>query len=161
VNRTPETRNIVNKSGVDNIKRLVPVVDTASQCLTTTLTNQTKTICVTHGSALEAFYPLFGWFSQGAGTSGSLYSPERAYLTGFQLADSAAPLPEPDVAWPESLADVPVAEAVTGLWLEEGEALRVLWEATNRNPYHMPVVGNGDERYRIILQLPGLSWIEP
>jgi hypothetical protein len=75
--------------------------------------------------------------------------------------DLTAPLPDPDVVWPESLANVPVAEAVTGLWLDEGEALRLLWEATNYSPYHMPVVGDGDERYRIILQLPGVSWIEP
>ena len=157
----PETRNIVYKPGVDNIKRLVLVVDAPSQCLTITLTNQTKTVCATHGGALDAFYALFDRFSQGAGMSGSLYSPDRAYLTGFQLADLTAPLPDPDVAWPESLAVVPVAETVSGLWLDEGEALRDLWEATNLNPYHMPVVADGDKRYRIVLQLTGVCWIEP
>lgn len=138
-----------------------PVVDAASQCLTITLTNQTKTVCATHGGAPDAFYALFDWFSQGAGMSGALYWPERAYLTGFQLADTVTPLLEPDLGWPESLANVPVAEAVTGLWLDEGEALRLLWEAANHSLYHMPVVGDGDKRYRIILQLPGVSWIEP
>jgi hypothetical protein len=56
----------------------------------------------------------------------------------------------------------PVSEAVTGLWLDEREALSLLWEATNRSPYHMPVVEDGNGRYRIIiLQVPGVSWLEP
>ena len=138
-----------------------PVVDAASQCLTVALADQSKTVCATHGGAPDTFYALFAWLSQGAGTSGALYWPERAYLTGFQLPDTATPLPEPDVAWPESLANVPVAEAIVGLWVEEGGTLRLLWEAANQNPYHMPVVEDGDARFRIILQVPGVSWIEP
>lgn len=138
-----------------------PVVDAASQCVTVALTDKTKTVCAIHGGAPDAFYTLFAWIAQGAGMSGSLYSPDRAYLTGFELVDLAAPLPEPDVAWPESLANVPVTEAITGLWLDEGETLRLLWEATNRNPYYIPIVEDGDGHYRIILQIPALSWIEP
>jgi hypothetical protein len=118
-------------------------------------------VCATHGSAPDTFYTLFAWLSQGAGITGTRYSPERAHLTGFQLADRVMLTGEPAVAWPETLAHVPVGEAVTGLWLDEGEALSLLWEATNRSPYHMPVVEDGDSRYRIILQVPGVSWLEP
>jgi hypothetical protein len=49
-----------------------PVVDAASQCLTITLTNQTKTVCATHGGAPDSYYALVDWFSQGAGMSGAL-----------------------------------------------------------------------------------------
>jgi hypothetical protein len=138
-----------------------PVVDSANQCLTVALAGQSKTVCTTHGGAPDTFNALFAWLSQGAGMSSALYWPERANLTGFQLAETVTPLSEPDLVWPESLANVPVAEAITGLWLDDGEALRHLWEATNRNPYHMPVVEDGDARFRIILQVPGVSWIEP
>jgi hypothetical protein len=137
------------------------VVDAASQCLTVTLAHQNKTVCATHGGAPDTFYTLFEWLSQGAGKTGTLYSPERAYLTGFQLADTVMLNGEPVVAWPPTLAHVPVSEAVTAFWLDEGEALSLLWEATNRSPYHMPVVEDGDGRYRIILQVPGVSWLEP
>lgn len=138
-----------------------PVVDAASQCLTFALAGQTKTVCATHGGAPDAFFTLFDWLSNGSGTVGIPYRPERAYLTGFQLEDTSVSLPEPDLTWPETIADVPLGEAINGLWLDDEEALQLLWEAANRNPYHMPVVADGDARFRIILQVPGVSWIEP
>jgi HSP20 family molecular chaperone IbpA len=55
----------------------------------------------------------------------------------------------------------PGSEVVTGLWFNEREALSLLREVTNRSPYHMSVVEDGDGRYRIILQVPGVSWLEP
>ncbi len=137
-----------------------PVVDSASKCLTVTLTDQTKTVCETHGGAPGAFDTLFDWLSQGAGANGTLYLPETAYLTGFRLEDTGVPLPEPEVAWPRTLSHIPVGDAISGLWIE-GEDLLPLWEAANQNPYHMPVVEDNNDRYRVILQVPGVSWLEP
>jgi len=138
-----------------------PVVDAISQCLTVTSKVETKTVCATHGGATDTFNALFGWLSQGAGMNGVQNWPERVYQTGFQLVDTVTLLPEPDAAWPESLAHVPVGEAINGLWLDEGETLGLLWEATNRNLFHMSVVDDGDGCYRLILQVPGVSWIAP
>lgn len=138
-----------------------PVVDATSKCLTITLTEQSKKVCETHGGAPDAFYTLFDWLSLGAGNNGSLYRPEIAYVTGFQLDDAAVASFEPDLAWPQTLAHIPVAEILDGFWLDESEALQLLWEATNANLHHMPVVADGDDRYRIILQIPGVSWIGP
>jgi len=39
--------------------------------------------------------------------------------------------------------------------------VQLFWDATNRNPYFIRVVEGEDGRYRIILQAPGVSWIEP
>lgn len=138
-----------------------PVVDAASQCLTVTLAGQSKMVCATHGGAPEAFYTLFDWLSHGAGKNGTPYRPATAFLTGFQLEGANGPLPGPDLIWPETLSHAPVNEAIDGFWLDEGEALQALWEATNRNLHHMPVIEHGGNRYRIILQVPGVSWIEP
>jgi hypothetical protein len=137
-----------------------PVVDAASKCLTVALTDQTKTVCETHGGAPGAFYTLFDWLSQGAGANGTPYLPQTAYLTGFRLEDTGVPLPEPEVAWPRTLSHIPVGDAINGLWIE-GEDLIPLWEAANQSPYHMPVVEDKNRRYRVILQVPGVSWIEP
>jgi hypothetical protein len=137
-----------------------PVVDAASRCLTVTLTDQTRTVCETHGGAPDAFYTLFDWLSQGAGAAGTPYLPQMAYVTGFRLEDTGVPLPEPDVAWPQALSHIPVGDAINGLWLE-GEDLVPLWQAANQSPYQMPVVEDGNGRYRVILQVPGVSWIEP
>lgn len=138
-----------------------PVVDAASRCLVITLTDQNKRVCAAQGGAPGAFYTLFDWLSQGADTDGTLYRPETAYLTGFQLDARTVPPPEPDVPWPERLTHIPIGVAITGFWLDDADALQDLWEATNRSPYRMPVVGDEDGRYRIILQVPGVSWIEP
>lgn len=52
-------------------------------------------------------------------------------------------------SWPGSLPD-------------EMQTLRILWDAANLNPsYHMPLVQDGDRLYRVILQVPGVSWSEP
>ena len=137
-----------------------PVVDAASQCLTLALAEQTKKVCATHGGAPDAFFALFDWLSLGAGATGIPYRPERAYLTGFQLEDTSISLSEPDLTWPGTLARVPLDEAISGIWIDD-EGLQLLWEATNRASYHMPVVADRDARFRIILQVPGVSWIEP
>jgi len=137
-----------------------PVVDAASKCLTVSLTDQTAAVCETHGGAPDAFYTLFDWLSQGAGADGVPYLPRTAYLTGFRLEDTGVPLPEPDVAWPQTLSHIPVGDAINGLWLEE-EDLAPLWEAANQSPYHMPVVEDDNGRYRVILQVPDVSWIKP
>jgi len=137
-----------------------PVVDSASKCLTVTLTDQARTVCETHGGAPDAFYALYDRLSQGAGLNGAPYLPQTAYLTGFRLEDTGVLLPEPEVAWPRTLSHIPVGDAVNGLWIEEGD-LTPLWEAANQSPYHMPVVEDNNGRYRVILQVPGVSWIEP
>ena len=139
-----------------------PAVDAASQCLTVTLQEGSKTVCAAHGSAApSAFYALFDRLAHGAGQSGQPYRPQRAYLTGFRLEAGDGPLPAPDVAWPAALAHLPVSEAIAGTWLEDGDGLQSLWQAANRSPYYMPVVAGDDGRYRIILQVPGASWMEP
>jgi hypothetical protein len=137
-----------------------PVVDSASKCLTVTLTDQTRAVCETHGGAPDAFYTLFDRLSQGAGANDAPYLPQTAYLTGFRLEDTGMLLPESEVAWPLTLFHIPVGDAINGLWIE-GEDLIPLWEAANQSPYHMPVVEDKNGRYRVILQVPGVSWIEP
>jgi hypothetical protein len=138
-----------------------PLVDGTSKCLTVTLVDRNNTVCETHGGAPIAFYTLFDRLSQGAGYSGIAFHPDRAFVTGFQLEELVAPRPEPELTWRETQIHLPITRALSGFWLEEGETLRVLWEAANHDPYHMPIVEDGDSLYRLILQIPGASWIEP
>jgi hypothetical protein len=138
-----------------------PVVDGVSKCLTVTLVDQMETVCETHGGAPSPFYTLFDHLSQGAGYNGTLFHPDRAFVTGFGPADLAGPQLAAALTWEETQASFPVSRVLSGIWLEDGPALRLLWDAANRDPYRMPVVEDGDNLYRLILQVPGASWIEP
>lgn len=138
-----------------------PVVDAAGKCLNITLTDRDRTVCEAHGGAPAAFYTLFERLSRGAGNSGLPFRPERAYITGFQLEDLVGPRPAADLTWEEMQAQGPATQILSGFWLEQGETLQMLWDAANQNPYYMPLVEDGDRLFRIILQVPGVSWIEP
>lgn len=137
------------------------VVDGTSKCLTVTLVDEKKKVCETHGGAPVAFYTLFDHLSQGAGYTGTIFHPNRAFVTGFRLEDLAGPRPAAAFTWEETQASFPVSRVLSGIWLEDDQTLRLLWEAANRDPYHMPVVEAGDNLYRLILQVPGASWFEP
>jgi hypothetical protein len=138
-----------------------PVVDGISKCLTVTLVDQVETVCETHGGAPSAFYTLFDHLSQGAGYNGTLFHPDRAFVTGFGPAELAAPQLAAALTWEETQASFPVSHVLSGIWLEDGRTLQLLWDAANRDPYRMPLVEDGDQLYRLILQVPGVSWIEP
>lgn len=138
-----------------------PVVDAAGKCLTVTLADREKTVCETHGGAPDSFYTLFVHLSQGAGTSGRLYRPERAFVTGFHLEDPPGPRPAAELTWEETQVEGPATRILSGFWVEGDPALRILWDAANQNPYHMPLVEDGERLYRIMLQVPGVSWIDP
>ena len=137
------------------------VVDAASTCLSANLVDQAKTVCETHGGTPVAFYNLIDRLSQGAGHSGNRYRPARAFVSGFQLGNVTGTRPAAALTWEETQAEGPATRILSGFWLEGSETLRLLWEAANEDPYHMPVVEDGDNLYRIILQVPGVSWIEP
>lgn len=137
------------------------VVDGTSRCLTITLLDRDKSVCETHGGAPSAFYMLFDHLSQGAEYNGTLFHPDRAFVTGFRLEDLVGPRPAAELRWEEMQVQGPATQILSGFWLEQGETLQMLWEAANQDPYHMPLVEDGDQLYRIILQVPGVSWIEP
>jgi hypothetical protein len=138
-----------------------PVVDGISTCLTVTTVYQEKTVCETHGGAPVAFYTLFDRLSQGAGYSGAPFHPDRAFVTGFRLENLVGPRPPVALTWEETRSRLPVSHVLSGIWLEDGQTLRLLWDAANHDPYRMAVVDDGDNLYRLILQVPGVSWIEP
>ena len=138
-----------------------PVVDAAGKCLNITLTDRDRTVCEADGGAPVAFYTFFDRLSQGAGNSGLLFQPERAYVTGFQLEELVGPRSAADLTWEEMQTQGPATQVLSGFWLEQGETLQMLWDAANQDPYYMPLVEDGDQLYRIILQVPAVSWIEP
>lgn len=138
-----------------------PVVDAAGKCLNITLTDQERSVCEAHGGAPAAFYTLFDRLSQGAGKSGTLYQPERTYVTGFQLEELVGPRPEAELSWEEMQVQGPATQILSGFWLDDEKIVLKLWKAANQDGYHMPLVEDGDRFYRIILQVPGVSWIEP
>jgi hypothetical protein len=46
--------------------------------------------------------------------------------------------------WEETQSRLPVSHVLSGIWLEDSQTLRLLWDAVNRDPYRMPVVEDGD-----------------
>lgn len=135
-----------------------PVVDAASKCLTITLSE--KTVCETHGGAPPAFYTLFDSLSQGADYSGVPFYPQGAYISGFRVDDQITPRPAAELTWEETPAQGSPVRILIGFWLEEGDTLRMLWDAANQNSCHMPIIEDGERLYRVILQVPGVNWIE-
>jgi hypothetical protein len=61
--------------------------------------------------------------------------------------------------WPTEKYGVSLKDAVAGKWLE-GEALETAWLAVNANPWG-GIVQEGDTYYSLVLQVPGISQMEP
>jgi hypothetical protein len=134
------------------------IADAAEKCLSVQLESQSKKVCEYAEGAPQAFHDLYAHLADGAGATGSDYVPETGYLTAYPLDLSNQPAPEAD-QWSAASLGLPLSEAVAGVWVE-GEALKLAWNVVNANPWGM-VVQDGDAYYRISLQIPGVSQMEP
>jgi hypothetical protein len=137
-----------------------PPTDTPSRCIEVQLEDRSKQVCELEGGAPPAFEEIHTNLTGGAGASGTDYVPEIGYLSGFKLDESVLRANgELGMEWPEELG-IPPAEAIQGIWIE-GEPLAEIWRAARTNLYHMPAVVDESGAYRLIVQVPGVSWVEP
>lgn len=134
--------------------------DLPSKCLTIQTAQHTRRVCEYYQGAPPAFHTLYDAISGGAGVAGTPYAPVKAYLTA-----SLSPPPLQDaattaLAWDANALGLSLAQAVAGIWLEEGPALQRAWEAVSGNAWQ-PLVKQDDEFYILTLQIPGVSMTEP
>jgi hypothetical protein len=107
-----------------------------------------------HGGAPDAYYELEALLRSGAGAEGDPYVPSRGYLTVEPLTlDPGGP------EWPHD-ADVTPDGVGEGTYIE-GEALAFAWKLVNQNPTAPVYVSYRGDVYRIMVQIPGVSYFEP
>jgi hypothetical protein len=107
-----------------------------------------------HGGAPEAYYELEDLLLKGAGAVGHDCVPAQGYLSVEPLSIE---LEGPE--WPDGVAVTP-KEVGEGKYIE-GETLKYVWETVNRNPRAPVYVRFEGETYRIMVQIPGVSYFEP
>ena len=107
-----------------------------------------------HGGAPDAYYELEKLLRSGAGVEGHEYVPTRGYLTVETLSvDLGGP------AWPDG-ASVTPEDVGEGRYVG-GETLAFAWELINRNPTAPTYVTYEGQAYRIMVQVPGVSFFDP
>jgi len=107
-----------------------------------------------HGGAPDAYYELEELLRSGAGVEGHRYVPSRGYLTVEPLSVDLG-----GSEWRHG-ADVTPDEVGEGTYIE-GETLAFAWELINRNPTAPVYVSYQGGTYRIMVQVPGVSYFEP
>lgn len=128
-----------------------PPTDLATECVRVNLVDQEKTVCEYYDGAPKAFGMIYSRLRTGAGvTDFEPYQPE----IGWVIVEPITWNPGPEAsAWPESLVPSPSTMG-EGVWVE-GETLAFLWQARlEEGPWL--VYEDGDERFGLVLQVPGL-----
>lgn len=144
----------------DQYSSELPPTDTPSRCIEIHLEVQSKQVCELEAGAPPAFEEIHTILTTGANSQGKNYVPEVAYLSGVEVDESVLRANnELEMEWPEELG-IPLAEAIQGVWIE-GEPLAEIWRAAWANVFHMPPVVDESGAYRLIVQVPGVSWVEP
>jgi hypothetical protein len=141
-----------------------PPTDTPARCIEVRLEDRSKQVCELEDGAPLAFEEIHSTLTGGAGAGGSDYVPETGYLSSFKLDESALrangyPLPKPDLEWPDGLG-ISIAEATQGVWID-GEPLAEIWRAAMTSDFQLPVVADESGTYRLLVQVSGVSWVEP
>lgn len=129
--------------------------DLPSQCLSIQLVDQSRRVCEYYQGAPPAFHDLYDRLAQGAGASGTPYTPENGYLTAY-------PIDKPDgpaQTWDADGLGLSLAQAVSGAWVE-GPALEKAWELVNDSPWG-GITQEGEAFYQITLQIPVVSMYQP
>ncbi|GAB4578647.1 MAG: hypothetical protein Fur0022_13830 [Anaerolineales bacterium] len=135
------------------------VADVADKCITVNLESASKTVCEYYEGAPEAFHGFYDNFSKGNGLKGTDFVPTRGFLTAFDYGKLARPVSEDDILWPTDQLFSLSTAIEKGVWVE-GEALRLAWEAANRDPWGS-IVYDGQGFYGVGIQIPGLSMNQP
>jgi hypothetical protein len=131
------------------------VMDAGTTVLAVNLTSGRTQVAEYFEGAPPKFHELVGWLSGGAGATGVTYSPPRGYLTALPVGDNSQP---PAYRWSEADAGFALAEAVEGRYIE-GPALAQAWDIVNTDQFAR--VESGGEQYYLVVQVPGLSLVEP
>lgn len=134
------------------------IYDAATKCLRLNLQSVTKGVCEYAVGAPPALHTLYSEVSNGLGQQGHDYQPTTGYLIAYPQNYSGS-TPTVILVWPAKQFGVSLKDAVAGKWLE-GEALETAWLAVNVDPWG-GVVQEGDTYYALVLQVPGISQIEP
>jgi hypothetical protein len=126
-------------------------LDLPTVCVAANLVNEQKRVCEYYDGAPPAFGEIYGRLRSGAGVADAQpYKPEIAWVIVEPVTwdEPLEPIP-----WPEFLAPSPSGMG-EGTWVD-GEALAYLWQG--RLDYGPWVVySDGEGRYGLILQVPGL-----
>jgi hypothetical protein len=142
----------------------LPPTDTPPRCIEVHLKFQSKQVCELEARAPPEFAEIYTNLTAGAGTQGMDYLPETGYLSSIKFEEPVSgadnyPIPEPDLELPSELGISP-AQAIQGIWIG-GEPLAKIWRAAVSSSFHMPVVKYESGSYRLVVQVPGVSWVEP
>jgi len=135
------------------------VYDYPSQCLSIELTSVSKTVCEYYAGAPKALHTLYVYLAEGAGASGSDFTPTKGYLTAYVQNYGSQPPPPANLHWPANSLGFSLKEAVGGKWVE-GEALGLAWQVVNQDQWN-GVIQDGEDYYQIAVQIPGVSESEP
>lgn len=131
------------------------VLDAGTTVLAVTLTSGRTQVAEYFEGAPPKFHELVGWLSGGADATGVEYLPPRGYLTALSADDNSQP---PAYRWPEAEASFTLAEATGGRYID-GPALAQAWDIVNTDQFAR--VESGGEQYYLVVQVPGLSLVEP
>jgi hypothetical protein len=135
------------------------IADAAEQCLTVELEDQAKKVCEYVSGAPPAFHELYAEIAQGAGATGTDYTPERGYFQAHPVQLPEGFTPPVAAEWSASSLGFALSEAVEGRWLE-GDTLAQAWQMINTQGPGA-IIQDGEGYYQLSIQLPGLSIVEP
>jgi hypothetical protein len=137
-----------------------PPTDMPSQCLSIHLQSQSKQVCEYYEGAPQAFHDIYERAANGFGATGQDYTPEKGYLTAYPMQSSSQDGGQPQPpTWDAQSTGLSLAQAEQGTWVQ-GPALKAAWDLVNNNPFGA-YVQDGEDSYRISLQIPGVSMAEP
>jgi len=119
------------------------------------LTNRSKSVQELAG-APEAYYELYNFLKGGAGLAARPYTTTRGYLTANPFGAEPGTSPE----WPAAAAAFTLDQVGAGRYIE-GEALAFAWAQVNKEPNAPVYVQSGGQLYVIMIQIPGVSLVQP
>jgi hypothetical protein len=132
------------------------VMDAPSSCLWVELQSADKSVCEVFSGAPAKFHDLYAALASGAGKPGTDFVPTRAYL---QVAPFPADANTNVAEWNAAALGLSLTSVGEGQWVE-GPALERAWEIVNAH-HQNPVARDGQDRYTLILLVPGLTTLEP
>lgn len=111
-----------------------------------------------HGGAPEVYYELAEWLSNGAGASGSEYTPRQGYLTASCWPDIETITAATE--WPAAASGFTLDQIGNGRYIEN-EVLAFAWQVVNQHPRGPVNVNSNNHDCVIMVQIPGVSFFEP
>ncbi|MEK7326944.1 MAG: hypothetical protein AAB217_17005, partial [Chloroflexota bacterium] len=134
----------------------VAVMDGINATLTMNLSGMSKSVSWSSGAdTLKGFSELFALVSSGAGATGADFTPTTGYLKVYPMGGATGQEP---YHWPDDSLGYGLDQVGNGKWID-GEALAFAWRIVNESYY--TAVESGGKSYQLVVQAPGVSYMEP